>query len=362
MLDLSLNALPPHPFRASLAARTDDTAGVAPESLLDYPPRAGVESHREAGAAWFRRRGLAVDASDVLVTVGAQHALLVAMSAAGRPGDAVLVEEITYGGVLGAAHLLGLSPVAVAIDAHGLRADALDAAAVASGARVVVVQPTIHNPTGVAMTAARRQAVLGVAARRGLTVIEDDTYGFLDADTRPLVAEGVPSRACVTGLSKSLAGGYRAGFLTVSRDLFERAQAALWGSVVSASPISVARAVALIHDGTADAIVEWKRAEVRARLELARRILPQLPEGTSPVSPHVWLPLSRPWRASAFADAARARGIIVSATEGFLPHPGATPRAVRVCLMPPRSRERLAEALGTLAELAGRPPDLPPTL
>ena len=49
-----------------------------------------------------------------MVTVGAQHALLVAMSATTRPGDAVLVEELTYGGVLGAARMLGLQPVPVA--------------------------------------------------------------------------------------------------------------------------------------------------------------------------------------------------------------------------------------------------------
>ncbi len=43
-------------------------------------------------------------------------------------------------------------------------------------------------------------------------------------------------------------------------------------------------------------------------------------------------------------------------TEGFLGQPGATPRAVRLCLGPPATRERLRQALETLADLAASVP------
>ena len=356
-LDLSLNALPPHPFRAALEARLDGSVAGPRAGLLDYPPREGRDAHRQSGAAWIGRRGLVVDPSQVMVTVGAQHALLVAMSATTRPGDAVLVEEFTYGGVLGAARMLGLQPVPVAIDTMGLRVDALDAACRTSSARVLVIQPALHNPTGVTMTSDRRREVLAVAAREGLTVIEDDTYGFLVPGERPMVIETSGPWAYVTGLSKSLAGGYRTGFLAVSPDLVDRAQSTLWASAIAASPISAALAISLIDDGTADEIVEWKRREARARLRLAREVLPQVPEATSAGSPHLWLPLPRPWRAGTFAEAARVRGILLGATEGFLANPAATPRAIRVCLMPPRSRDRLRDALRELADLAARVPD-----
>jgi DNA-binding transcriptional MocR family regulator len=362
LIDLSLNAMPPHAHIAELASRLDPAPGMPRASLLEYPSRAGHAEHREAGARWIARRGPDVTSSQVMVTVGAQHALLVALAAVASSGDAILVEELTYSGVLGAARLLGLRPVPVAIDAQGLRADALENAARASLARVVVVQPSIHNPTGVTMTGPRRREILSVVERLGLTVVEDDTYGFLVPDLRPFVCDMDGRWVFVTGLSKSLAPGYRTGFLAASPALVDRAAAALWASAIAASPIAVSLAASLIADGTADRIVEWKKAEVRARNSLARELLPDLPAAISAASPHVWLPLPRPWRAGAFTAAARARGILLGASETFLAQAGATPRAVRICLLPPRSRDRLETALRSLADLVAGAPSSEPTV
>lgn len=356
LLDLSLNALPPHGHIAELAARLDPPV-PARASLLDYPPRGGRLDQREAGAAWIARRGLAVSGSHVLVTVGAQHALFTAIASVASAGDAILVEELTFSGVLSSARLLGLKPVAVAIDSEGIRPDSIEAAARASGARSIVLQPALHNPTGVTMSASRRAAVIETISRLGLAVVEDDTYGFLVPEAPPIVT-GLDGGTWtyVTGLSKSLAAGYRTGFLATSASLVERASAAIWATAVAASPIAVALAAAVLADGTADRIVEWKRAEVRARGELARDVLRSVPDAVSASSPHLWLPLPRPWRAASLAAAARARGVLIGTSEAFVAQPGATPRAVRVCLMPPRSRERLASALEMLRDLMASEP------
>ncbi len=101
-----------------------DAAGRA--ALLNYPPHEGRDSHRAAGADWIARRGVDVAPSQVLVTAGAQHALIAALASQLRPGDTVLVEELTYAGLLEAVRLLGIVPVAVAMDADGLRPDALE--------------------------------------------------------------------------------------------------------------------------------------------------------------------------------------------------------------------------------------------
>jgi DNA-binding transcriptional MocR family regulator len=358
VLDLSLNAIPPHAYLSELAARLDPPHGARRTAWLEYPPRGGHDDHREAGAEWIARRSVHVSPSQVLITVGAQHGLLIALSAVTSPGDAILVEELTYTGVITAARMLGLKPVPVAIDAEGLRPDSLDTVARTSGARALVIQPSLHNPTGVTMTPGRRREIIHTIHRHGLTVVEDDTYGFLVPDTRPVAADLNVPWIYVTGMSKSLAAGYRTGFLAASPQLVDRAASALWASTLSASPIAVALAVSLIVDGTADRVVEWKRSEARARAAIARELLPQIPQVTAVTSPHVWLPLSLPWRASSFATAARERGILLGAAETFLAQAGASPRAIRICLMPPRTRERLREALTTLAEIASQPPML----
>jgi DNA-binding transcriptional MocR family regulator len=294
--------------------------------------------------------------SQVLVTVGAQHALSIALATIASAGSPILVEELTYAGVVAGARMLAIPIVPVSIDADGMRPNALRDAARESGARAVVIQPALHNPTGVSMRPDRRAEILDVIRGEQLAVIEDDTYGFLVPEFRPLVADLDGPWCYVTGLSKSLAAGYRTGFLATSPGVVDRALAAMFATAVAASPISAQLAISLIADGTADRIVDWKREEARARVRIARQRLPDVPEVTHPASPHIWLPLLRPWRAAAFVATARSRGIVLGPTESFLGRPGAVPRAVRISLAPPRTRARLDAALETLAEIRSAAP------
>jgi DNA-binding transcriptional MocR family regulator len=356
MIDLSINALPPHAHLGEIAGRLDLVHDASRRAqLLAYPPRAGREDHRTTAAAWIARRGVRVASTRLLLTGGAQHALFVALASLLAPGDPLLVEELTYSGLLEAARVLGLRLAAVPIDHDGLRADALDRIARDTGARVLALQPVLHNPTGITMSAARRRAVVEVVTRRGLHVIEDDIYGCLAPDTAPLVNDLPTPWTYVTSLSKSVVAGVRVGFLAVPADLEPRAARALWTTMVATSPITAELACALIADGTADRIVAWKREEMRTRQRMAREILPGLSSGTHPASPHVWWPLPRPWRAADFVVAARERGIVLGPTDGFLGQPGATPRAVRLCLGPPATRDRLRQALEALRDLAAAP-------
>jgi DNA-binding transcriptional MocR family regulator len=360
VVDLSLNALPPHAHFGELSARLDLPGGLAERAQwLAYPPRPGHEAHREAGAAWIARRGLHVSATQVLVTVGAQHALLAALASVLTAGDVVLVEELTYAGVFEAARVLGVRVRAVAIDRDGMRPDALEAAVAESGARVVALQPVLHNPTGISCSPARRAALAAVIARTGLHVIEDDTYGFLAPECRPLAAGLETPWSYITSLSKSVAGGLRVGYLVVSETVFDRASRAIWASTLAASPVTAAIASGVVQDGLADRIVAWKREEVRARQVLAREVL-AVPADVDPASPHIWWPLPRPWRAAEFVARAAERGVRLGATDGFVGQPGAVPRAVRICLGPPRTREALRQALVTLRDLGASPPQTVP--
>jgi DNA-binding transcriptional MocR family regulator len=356
-IDLSVNAVPAHAHLGELAARLELPADAGRRAmLLAYPPRAGLDTHRAAGAAWLARRGVHVPADQVLVTSGAQHALVVALASVTRPGDTILVEELTYGGLIEAARLLGLSLHAVGMDTEGAQANAIERAFAETGARVAVLQPVIHNPTGVTMSAARRSAVAEVAARHGLHVIEDDIYGFLAPETAPLVTVLDSPWTYLTSLSKSVVAGVRVGYIAVPAGQTTTAERSIWATEIASSPITAELATALIDDGIADAVVAWKREELAARQALAREMLPGLHREAHAASPHVWWPLPRHWRAGDFVNAARARGILLGAPEGFLGRPGATPRAVRLCLGPPATRERLAGALASLRELAASVP------
>ena len=89
------------------------------------------------------------------------------------------------------------------------------------------MMPTLHNPTSVTMPARRRQQIVEIVRKYGLFVIEDDVYGYLAPDVRPLFDNFAPDRAVyLTSLAKAITPGMRVGYVRASVGLRERLEAA----------------------------------------------------------------------------------------------------------------------------------------
>ncbi|MBO1420429.1 aminotransferase class I/II-fold pyridoxal phosphate-dependent enzyme, partial [Streptomyces sp. FH025] len=121
-----------------------------------------------------------------------------------RPGDAVAVEDPGWGSLLDLLPAMGLRPLPVRLDDEGPLPDAL-AAALAEGARAVVVTSRAQNPTGAAVTARRAEALRAVLAEHpGVLVIEDDHgHGMVDQPYHPLVGAGSRHWAVVRSAAKA---------------------------------------------------------------------------------------------------------------------------------------------------------------
>ena len=179
VLDLGSNVptptAPQAELRDLLAACA--VAPELPERLASYPPALGLPQHRAAGAAWLRQRGVPAEPGQVLVTGGTQGALTAVLSMLAPPGSTVLCESLTYNGIRTLARRLSFRLEPVALDEEGVRPDALEAAVKGSGARVLVLCPTIHNPTAATMGEGRRQTLAALARRFDIVLVEDDVYG-----------------------------------------------------------------------------------------------------------------------------------------------------------------------------------------
>ncbi len=206
-------------------------------ALIAYPPPLGVEHHRRAGAAWLKRHGLVgVAWDDLAITIGAQHGMALALAALAKPGDTILVEAATYHGVKTLAQHAGYRLRGLAMDAEGLRPDALDAAACPDA--VLYTVPTLQNPTARTMSRTRREAIVAIARRRALWIVEDDVCGALAAPNGapPPLAALLPERSFyVSGLSKIVMPGLRTGFLVMPRgaELKERITRAIRATMIA---------------------------------------------------------------------------------------------------------------------------------
>ncbi len=357
IVDLSLNVpvegvVPDLAAALRALARRPDVG-----DLLRYQPHAGTARHRAAGAAWAQRYGVEAEPEQVLVCAGAQHAMVTIFSALAKPGDRVLTESLTYPGMKALSQLLHLPLEGVAMDAEGLRVDALEDALVRSGARFLYCMPTIHNPTGGVLPAARRRAIAELARRYDVAIIEDDVHRFLAADAPPPLAHFAPERTYhIAGTSKALAGGLRVAFVTAPRSAVEHVERSIWATTWMAAPVTAELAATWIEDGTADRVIVAQRREAEARQAIARAALRDLAGSGhlralgDPRALHLWLELPEPWRGESFARAALQRGVAIAPAELFAVGRGAVPPAVRLGLGAARDHRELERALGLLRD------------
>ncbi len=359
VIDLSKSRLVRDPRVGSVAdvlqalARRPDL-----DRLMDfYQPAPGMARHREMGARWIRRSGLAVPFERVIITSGAQHGAATVLASLAKPGDLVLTEHVTYTGIKAIASLLHLRLRGLPLDGDGLIPEAFEAACRESAPRALYCMPTLQNPTARTMPLGRRQALAEIAARYDVALIEDDVYGFLpDAPLPPLAAIAPAHSYYITSTSKSMAPGLRVGYVVAPESRVDRVAGVIRASTWLIAPLLAELASEWIERGEAEAMVAWKREETSARHAAALRVLGRWLPGTPP-SFHLWLPLPEPWRTEEFVAQARARQVVVSPSEEFVVGRESAPHAVRVCLGATTSRARLEEGFRRLADLLENGPE-----
>lgn len=343
-VDLSMN-LPPQPEGLSLAALLRETTAAVlartdPATLMAYHAGAGSLAQRTAGAAWMAPGLGAADPERVVVCAGAQAALSAILAVETQPGDAVVVEALTYPGLLAALSARGLRAIACSMDWEGIMPEHLAERLAPSGARLVVVTPTWQNPTTATMGPARRAAIVEVCARAGARIVEDDAYGRLPDPAPAALASLAPDRVWhVATLAKALTPGLRIAYVAApDAAAAQRLAAAGHALCQMPAPLMAAVATAWIREGTAEAVLCGVRAEALARRALAAEILPHAkgPAGCL----HVWLE-------QAAGDA--PEGLSLAPADLFSASGGASRRGARLSLGAPGKRSVLAEALRRLA-------------
>ena len=359
MVDLGMN-LPPPPDGIDLGAllkRGIDQVLTHADShlLMSYHPGGGSAADRAAGAAWLAPMLGRVDEAHVVTCPGAQAALAGLILALTAPGDAVLVEEVLYPGLISAAAQLNRRLVAVAGDADGMLPDALEKAIALHPAKLLYLNPTLRNPTATTMPESRRRDLAALAGKHELQIVEDDPYWAL-ADNAPApIARHAPERThYIATLSKALTPGLRTAYV-VSPSAAARSAflTSLRAVTLMSTPVMTSLATQWIHDGTAATLLRGVRAEALERQRMAARILcpERWNEPTQGI--HLWLPLPSRWTGRSLTIAARMEGLAVTPAEAF--STGKPPgEAIRVSLGGVKDRLRLKHSLDRLASLLAR--------
>jgi GntR family transcriptional regulator/MocR family aminotransferase len=151
------------------------------------------------------------------MTTGYTGALDLIARAVGQGQPKCWIEDPGFFRARTALDIAGIAQVAVPVDDEGI--DVAAGIALTPDARLALVTPSHQSPLGMAMSLARRSALLNWAAHAGAWIVEDDYYGEFRAKGRPIPAlASLDSRGrtlYVGSFSKVMMPALRLGYVIV---------------------------------------------------------------------------------------------------------------------------------------------------
>lgn len=218
------------------------------------------------------RRGVRVAPDEILVTVGAQHALYLLSVLLVNGETTVGIEEPGYADARNIFALRSSKLAPLPLDADGLMiGDAL------TGCDYVHVTPSHQFPTTVSLPLARREALLARAKADDFVIIEDDYESEINhvGPPQPALKSLDDSGRVIflASLSKTLAPGLRLGYMVGPRDLIREARA-LRRLMLRHPPANNQRTIALfLARGHHDSLLRRLSHAYRERWQVMRDAL-----------------------------------------------------------------------------------------
>jgi DNA-binding transcriptional MocR family regulator len=220
-------------------------------TVESLPP--GNDDLRRQIAQRYLAHGVTISIDEIVITSGALEALNLALAILTRPGDTVAIESPAFYGCLQAVQAAGLR--AVEIPTHpsdGVDIGALAAAIAKHDIKACWFMTTLQNPTGATMSADVKRELVALLAKHEIPLIEDDVYAELYfGEERPKPAKAFDTRGLVlscSSFSKSLAPGYRLGWVAAGRFAKALERRKFTTSLATSIPIQNALALALRHE------------------------------------------------------------------------------------------------------------------
>jgi len=205
----------------------DFSSGFAPlrETVVNVLASQGIQTHPD----------------QVLITSGSQQALSLACLVLLKPGDTILVESPTYNLGLELFRSFNLKIAGIPVDEHGMVVDLLEPLLQKYHPRLIYTIPNFQNPTGTCLSGPRRRALIDLASRYNVPILEDDYAGDLRYEGRAQPAV----KALDTGgdviyagtFSKMIMPGLRLGFLVADGPIFQRLLHEKWVNDLTTSTL-----------------------------------------------------------------------------------------------------------------------------
>ncbi|MFI7837992.1 GntR family transcriptional regulator MpaR [Pseudomonas asiatica] len=272
--------------------------------------------------------GLMLPMEELLITNGALEALNLCLQAVTQPGDLVAIEAPAFYACLQVLERLKLKAVEIPVHPRegmdlGVLAQTLEKHPI----KAVWCMTNFQNPVGASMPEAKKQALVELLARHQVPLIEDDVYAELYyAQQAPKPAKAFDTQGLVMhcgSFAKSLAPGYRIGWVAAGRFAQKIERLKLMTSLCASMPAQAAIADYLQHGGYDRHLRKLRYALEGQQANMLAAIARHFPAQTRVSQPSggyfLWLELPEQMDALKLFHMALAQGISIAPGPIFSP-------------------------------------------
>ncbi len=272
--------------------------------------------------------GLMLPMEELLITNGALEALNLCLQAVTEPGDLVAIEAPAFYACLQVLERLKLKAVEIPMHPRegmdlGVLAQTLEKHPV----KAVWCMTNFQNPVGASMPEAKKQALVELITRHQVPLIEDDVYAELYySQQAPKPAKAFDTQGLVMhcgSFAKSLAPGYRIGWVAAGRFARKIERLKLMTSLCASMPAQAAIADYLQHGGYDRHLRKLRYALEGQQANMLAAITQYFPSQTRVSQPSggyfLWLELPERLDALKLFHLALAQGISIAPGPIFSP-------------------------------------------
>jgi DNA-binding transcriptional MocR family regulator len=273
-----------------------------PANGTSYEQVKGNPELRRQIARWALNWEGRLSEDDLITTAGTMNAISYALMALTRPGDTVAVESPSYFGTLRLLNSLGLKVLELPTHPDtGIDPGDLRKALQQHPIKACLFVTNFGNPLGHCMPDAQKEEIVRVLSLHGIPLIEDDLYGDVYfGKKRPRSCKSFDEEGNVLwcgSVSKTLAPGYRVGWIAPGRHYDAIKRLKLYHSITNASPEQAAVANFLATGRYEHHLRQLRQQLYANSLQYIRAISDYFPEGTRVTRPQggfiLWVELEK---------------------------------------------------------------------
>ncbi|MBU8715862.1 PLP-dependent aminotransferase family protein [Brevibacillus parabrevis] len=289
---------------------------------LGYDNPQGFTPLREELVSYLSRyRQINTTDSSILITSGSQQSLYLITQCLLAPGDAVAIEDPSYCYSLPMFQSAGLRLFRLPVSPEGIDPEDIRSLYKKHRIKMIFLNPTFQNPTGICLNPARRTQLLNVASELGLPIVEDDPFSLTSYDGDPPAPlkshDQLGSVLYIGSFSKIAASGLRVGWMVAPHSVVERLADARQQMDFGLSVVPQKIAAQFLHSDFFLPHLEQLRMRLLYRrdllVEALQKELPDLVTFTLPQGGlHLWCKIVPEINDNQLFEEALRRGVVVA--------------------------------------------------